>query len=73
MDWDTLCYEEPALAEIADRAGNCRRRYPERVLEYERSKETACGLVGWGARNPRLETSAAWECFSRYIAKILRV
>lgn len=70
-----MLYEiEPTLKEIAARAAaNKRRRFYARIEAYEQAKNSAWALVGWGARDPRLRSSGAWDCFFNYVLRILRL
>ena len=65
---------EPNLKTVADNAFLHKRRgFLRRIDAYERAKDSAWELVGWDAKNPRLRTSAAWNCFFDYILKGLRL
>ena len=65
---------EPALKCVSDRAFSHRRKRLARKFEiYEQSKSDAWPLVGWGARNPLLRTSSAWDTFFRNLRKVLRI
>lgn len=74
MNLSELFEAEPNLKTIADKARSQRRNsYRRRVLAYENIKDEAAGLVGWGARNPLLQTEDAWILFIRHVSKELRV
>ena len=65
---------EPELEAIARRtAAQKRRRVEQRHFAYAAAKKAAWKLVGWGARNPRLRSSEAWECYFRHIVKELKI
>ena len=65
---------EPNLKIVADNAFlHRRRRFSGLIDAYERAKESAWELVGWDANDPRLRTSAAWDCFFDYILEGLRL
>ena len=65
---------EPNLKIVAANAFlHRRRRFSGRIDAYERAKDSAWELVGWDAKNPRLRTSAAWDCFFDYILEGLRL
>lgn len=71
---DMLYQVEPELERIANRAvAQKRRRFYARLDAYTAAKKAAWELVGWYARDPRLRTQAAWDCFFRYILKELRI
>ena len=74
MNLSELFEEEPNLKTIADKARSQRRNsYRRRIWTYEDIKGEAAGLVGWGARNPLLQTEDAWILFIRHVSKELRV
>ena len=65
---------EPNLKIVADNTLlHRRRRFSGRIDAYERAKDVAWELVGWDAKDPRLRTSAAWDCFFDYILEGLRL
>lgn len=67
-----LLYEiEPDLKKIADKAAP--RRFYSRITAYEQAKDAAWELVGWGARDPRLRNSGAWDCFFCHVLLRLRL
>lgn len=70
-----MLYEiEPTLKEIAARAAaNKRRRFHARIKTYEQAKRAAWKFVGWGARDPRLRSSGAWDCFFNRVLRDLRL
>ena len=65
---------EPELETIAKQtAAQTRRRIWQRHFAYAAAKKAAWKLVGRGARNPRLRSSEAWDCYFRYILEELRI
>ena len=65
---------EPELETIAKRTtAQKRRRVAQRHPAYAAAKKAAWKLVGWGARNPRLRSSEAWDCYFQYIVKELKI
>lgn len=65
---------EPGLEAIARRtAAQKRRRVEQRHFAYAAAKKAAWKLVGWSARDPRLRSSGAWDCYFQYIVKELRI
>lgn len=65
---------EPNLKIVAANTFLHRRRgFSRRIDAYERAKDSAWELVGWGANDPRLQTSSAWDCFFDYILEGLRL
>lgn len=67
-----LFKEEPALQSIIENAKLYRkRRVRDRIWQYEAAKRTASGLVGWGAKDPKLRCSGAWQCFLRCLMNAL--
>lgn len=71
---DMLCQVEPELEAIAAKAvGHNRRRCQARLDAYTKAKHEALKLVGWYARDPRLRSTGAWDCFFRYILNELRI
>ncbi|MDE6589807.1 MAG: hypothetical protein K2K53_05595 [Oscillospiraceae bacterium] len=65
---------EPELEAIAKRtAAQKRRRVAQRHFAYAAAKKAAWKLVGWGARDPRLRSSEAWDCYFRYMVKELKI
>lgn len=74
MNLSEIFGAEPNLKTISNRARLQRRSsYRRRILAYENIKDEAAGLVGWGARNPLLQTDDAWISFIRHVARELRV
>ena len=63
LTWSALCYHEPKLANIE--AAIARSAPPTDYAgfwaEWENWKLQFCELVGWGACNPRLKTSEAYD------------
>lgn len=71
---DKLYGIDPELKAIADRAiAQKRRRFYARVRAYAAAKEAAWKLVGWRARDPRLRSHEAWDCYFEYILDQLRI
>lgn len=70
-----MIYEiEPSLKGIAEKAASYRKEdFYKRLDVYATAKEKAYELVGWGARDPRLRQSEAWDCYFEYILKVLRL
>ena len=65
---------EPDLRLVAEKAIKRKRQgMSARIAAYENAKREAWFLVGWGARNPRLRSSDAWDCFFRQIIRGLRI
>lgn len=65
---------EPELEAIAVRAaGQRRQRSWQRHFAYVAAKKAAWKLVGWYARDPRLRSSEAWDCYFRYILEELKI
>ena len=65
---------EPGLIDIALKALSKKRRSVSVRLEaYGEAKEAADMLLGWGARDPRLRSCAAWDCFFNYICDELNI
>lgn len=57
---DKLYQVEPELKEIAARtAAQKRRQFRARIVAYETAKKDAWNLLGWSARDPRLQSSVA--------------
>ena len=70
-----MLYEvEPTLQEVAQKAvAQKRRRFYTRLDAYCRAKNEADMLLGWNARDPRLRSSGAWDCFFNYILDQLKL
>ncbi len=70
-----MVYEvEPELKRIADKAyisGN--EEFYERLDIYAGIKHDAESLVGWFARDPRLRSSGAWDCFFHHVLEGLKL
>ena len=65
---------EPGLEQIARRAVRQKRRdFYRRLDAYVAAKHEAEKLVGWFARDPRLRSSGAWDCFFGYVLEELRL
>lgn len=71
---DMLYQVEPELKEVAVRTvDQKRRRFCARIAAYEAAKKDAWRLLGWAARDHRLRSAAAWDCFFRYILDQLKI
>lgn len=71
---DMLCQVEPELKEIAAQTvAQKRRRFYARHDAYEAAKNAAWMLLGWYARDPRLRSSGAWDCYFDYILDQLNI
>lgn len=71
---DKLYELEPELRDIAVRTVEQRRkRFYDRIDAYVAAKHAAEKLVGWFARDPRLRSSGAWDCYFRPILEELRI
>ena len=71
-----MLYEiEPKLKELADRAISCKRKrsYQVKRSAYVKARNASWELVGWGARDPRLRSSEAYDCFIRHILDELNI
>lgn len=68
-----MLYEiEPTLQDIAKRALSQKGRpFYARLNAYTEAKHSAEYLLGWYARDPRLRSSGAWDCYFRYILREL--
>ena len=65
---------EPGLAMIAKKAKSQKgRRFETRLDAYGEAKLSASPLLGWGARDPRLRSSDAWDCFFDDILEALNM
>ncbi len=71
---DMLYQVEPELRQIADKAlAHKRQRFYNRIDAYTTAKNEAETLVGWLARDPRLRSSGAWDCFFHHVREELRL
>lgn len=78
---DMIYAVEPGLERIArqtfDRALIAEHKRDQRAYErlnaYTVAKSVAKTLIGWSARDPRLRSSEAWDCYFDYILKTLRL
>ncbi len=70
-----MVYEiEPGLKQIADKASISRNgEFYERLDTYTEIKHEVKNLVGWFARDPRLRSSGAWDCFFHYVLEELKL
>lgn len=71
-----MLYEiEPKLKELADYAISFKRKRKHYVKReaYVKARNDSWELVGWGARDPRLRSSEAYDCFIRYILDELNI
>lgn len=65
---------EPGLETIAKQAAAQKQRpVDDKYRAYVAAKRAAWELVGWGARDPRLRSSEAWDCYFRYILEELKL
>lgn len=71
---DMLYQIEPSLRDIARQAIAHRKEdFYKKLDVYITTKEKAYELVGWGARDPRLRQSEAWDCYFDYILEALKL
>lgn len=73
---DMLYQVEPELKEIAARTlapKPKRRKFDAKIDAYNAAKDDAWKLVGWYARDPRLRSQGAWDCYFDYILDELRI
>ena len=71
---DMLYQVEPELKKIAARTIiQSRRQIDLRFEAYATAKESAWKLLGWYARDPRLRSSSAWDCYFKYIVEELKI
>ena len=71
---DMLYQIEPSLKDIARQAIAHRKEdFYKRLDVYITTKEKAYELVGWGARDPRLRQTGAWDCYFDYILEALKL
>ena len=64
----------PDLEQVARKAVKQKRRGFYRRLEaYSTAKKEADQLIGWYARDPRLRSAGAWDCFFRYVLSELNI
>lgn len=71
---DKLYQVEPELEAIAAQAvAQKRRQFLVKLEAYEAAKYAAYELVGWYARDPRLRSCEAWDCFFNYILDQLNI
>lgn len=72
---DMLYEIEPKLKELADEAVSFKRKrnYQVKRDAYVKARNGSYELVGWGARDPRLRSSGAYDCFTRYILDELNI
>ena len=70
-----LIYEiEPGLKRVANRAtAHKRHGFYKRLAAYAEAKAAADRLLGWGARDPRLRSSGAWNCYFNFVLRELRL
>ena len=65
---------EPDLEGIARKASRQKRRgFFRRLDAYVGAKHEAEKLVGWFARDPRLRSSGAWDCFFNHVLEELKL
>jgi len=71
---DMLYTMEPELKAVSQKALRQKRKgFRRRLSAYETAKHEAQNLVGWFARDPRLRSSGAWDCFFDYVLEELRL
>ncbi len=71
---DMLYQVEPKLRQIADKAlAHKRQGFHKRIDAYTTAKNEAEKLVGWFARDPRLRSSGAWDCFFHHVLEGLNL
>jgi len=71
---EMLYQVEPELEKIAARAAaHKRQKFYEKMDAYTDAKNEAEKLVGWYARDPRLRSQEAWDCFFDYILDQLNI
>ena len=71
---ESIYAAEPDLRLVSEKAMKRKRQgVRARIAAYENAKREAWFLVGWCARNPRLRSSDAWDCFFRHIIRGLRI
>lgn len=70
-----MIYEiEPGLKRVVNRAAAHKRRgFYKRLDAYAEAKAATDRLLGWGARDPRLRSSGAWDCFFDHVLEVLRL
>lgn len=77
LPWSVeMLYEvEPRLKDLADEAltAKTKRKYDVRHAAYVKARNESYELVGFGARDPRLRSSGAYDCFTEYILEGLRL
>lgn len=76
LSWNPeMLYElEPKLRDIAARTvEQKRKKFYDRIDAYVAAKHAAERLVGWFARDPRLRSSGAWDCYFNQILEELRL
>lgn len=74
MDVETLFRLAPPVAAVIRQAAvYTGRPYRERLAAYERGKRALESLVGYGAADPALQCSEAWECAIRNLTEELGV
>ena len=71
---DMLYQVEPELKKIAAQTvAQKRRRFYAKHDAYEAAKNAVWTLLGWYARDPRLRSSGAWDCYFDYILDQLNI
>lgn len=74
MTLQMLYATEPELEAIAKQAAAQKQRpVDDKYRAYVVAKRAAWELVGWSARDPRLRSSEAWDCYFRYILEELKL
>ena len=66
---------EPKLKDLVAYAVSFKRKrnYQVKRDAYVKVRNDSWDLVGWGARDPRLRSSGAYDCFIRYILDELNI
>lgn len=76
LDWSLdMIYEiEPSLKDIAAQAtAYSTADFYKKLDIYTQTKNKVYKLIGWGARDPRLRQTDAWDCYFNYIVEGLRL
>lgn len=77
LPWSVeMLYEiESRLKDLAEEAISYKRKRNCQVKRYAyvKAKRESWNLVGWCARDPRLRSSGAYDCFIRYILDELNI
>ena len=71
-----MIYEiEPKLKELAAEAisHKNKRQHADKRAAYIKARNESRKMVGWEARDPRLRSCGAYDCFIRYILDELEI